>query len=119
MSDKDLYPWQEGDPLMQVDWNKLSELGLLERFNREILHPLGIAAFFNPETGQSGGALISNDGEFEYAPNMPTKITPNDEVRAKIKAHVDSKVGVTQCDSGNEPDLNIEAPALTYSNGGM
>lgn len=49
-----------------IDWNELSKRGLLERINREILHPLGLAAFRNPENGQSGGALISPDGPWQY-----------------------------------------------------
>lgn len=50
-----------------VDWNELSRRGLLERINREILHPIGLAVFRDPNTGQSGGALISPDGVWEYA----------------------------------------------------
>lgn len=49
-----------------VDWNELSRRGLLERINREILHPIGLAVFRDPNTGQSGGALISPDGVWEY-----------------------------------------------------
>lgn len=49
-----------------VDWNELSRRGLLERINREILHPIGLAIFRDPNTGQSGGALISPDGVWEY-----------------------------------------------------
>lgn len=26
-----------------IDWNEISRLGLLERINREIMHPLGYA----------------------------------------------------------------------------
>lgn len=69
-----------------INWNKASELGLVEKINREVLHPLGLAMTRNPETGVSEGILISDDGEFEYAPEMKTTILPNDVVREAIKA---------------------------------
>lgn len=55
-----------------IDWNEISRLGLHERINREIMHPLGLAIFRVVETGQSPGAYVSPDGAFEYA----TPITP-------------------------------------------
>lgn len=50
----------------KIDWNEISRLGLLERINREIMHPLGFAIYRNPEDGTSGGALIAPDGIWEY-----------------------------------------------------
>ena len=70
--------------MKKLDWNELAELGLLERINKEILHPLGLAAFRNVEDGSSGGALIADDGVWEFDPNMKSKIISDDEVRRKI-----------------------------------
>lgn len=72
--------------LKSIDWNKASELGLVERINREVLHPLGLAMTRNPETGVSENLLISDDGEFEYAPEMETTVLPDHEVRKAITA---------------------------------
>lgn len=55
-----------------IDWNEISHLGLHERINREIMHPLGLAIFRVVETGISPGAYVSPDGFFEYA----TPVTP-------------------------------------------
>ncbi|MDD0986593.1 DUF7415 domain-containing protein [Pseudomonas shahriarae] len=55
-----------------IDWNEISRLGLHERINREIMHPLGLAIFRVVETGASPGAYLSPDGVFEYA----SPITP-------------------------------------------
>lgn len=49
-----------------IDWNEISRRGLLERINREIMHPLGLAVCRVVETGQSPGALVSQDGPFCY-----------------------------------------------------
>ncbi|MGE8327283.1 DUF7415 domain-containing protein [Pseudomonas urmiensis] len=49
-----------------IDWNEISRLGLLERINREIMHPLGYAVCRVVETGHSPGALVSDDGPFIY-----------------------------------------------------
>lgn len=53
-----------------IDWNELSKRGLLVRINQEIMHPIGLAIFRDQETGESGGALISPDGKWEYSKNL-------------------------------------------------
>lgn len=55
--------------MRSIDWNTASELGLIERINREVLHPLGLAMCRTVETGDSPGLLVSPDGEFEYSPD--------------------------------------------------
>ncbi len=51
-----------------IDWNKASELGLIERINREILHPLGLTMSREPETGQSNCIYVAPDKLFTYRP---------------------------------------------------
>lgn len=54
-----------------LDWNQLSAMGLMVRINAEILHPLGLAIFRDPASGNSQGAIISPDGsKWEYAPGI-------------------------------------------------
>ena len=53
-----------------IDWNELSRLGLLERINREILHPLGYAVARDVESGSSPGALVSLDGAWAYPEDL-------------------------------------------------
>jgi hypothetical protein len=53
-------------PLQLLDWNRLSELGLIRRINEEILHPIGLAMCREPDTGNSPGALVSPDGKWVY-----------------------------------------------------
>ena len=36
-------------PMKQVDWNQLSEWGLIWKINKEVLHPLGIAITVTPK----------------------------------------------------------------------
>lgn len=54
------------DKFKVIDWNEISRLGLLERINREIMHPLGYAVCREVETGTSPGALVSPDGSWRY-----------------------------------------------------
>lgn len=53
-----------------LDWNQLSALGLIVRINTEIIHPLGLAIFRDPDSGVSAGAMIAPDGKWEYAPDV-------------------------------------------------
>jgi hypothetical protein len=69
-----------------IDWNKASELGLIQRINKEILHPLGLAMTRNPETGISENLLIADDGLWEYSPEITLKpILTNTEIQNLIK----------------------------------
>ena len=68
-----------------INWNQIAELGLLERINREVMHPLGLAVCRDTESGVSPGALIADDGVWEFAPGMISKIIPDDEVRIKLE----------------------------------
>ncbi|MFG5021212.1 hypothetical protein ID080_00980 [Vibrio cholerae] len=63
----------------------MSELGLIEKINREILHPLGLAITRNVETGKSEAILVADDGKFEYAENFLSTIKPDVEVLEMIK----------------------------------
>ena len=68
-----------------IDWNMMSELGLIERINREILHPLGLAMSRNIETGHSEEILIAFDGIWTYHPDRKSTIIPDDEIKAILK----------------------------------
>lgn len=54
--------------MRDINWNIASKLGLIERINTEILHPMGLAMSRNPETGASENLLIAEDGFWEYDP---------------------------------------------------
>ncbi|TBU71000.1 DUF7415 domain-containing protein [Phytopseudomonas daroniae] len=60
-----------------IDWNEISRLGLLERINREIMHPLGYAICRVVETGQSPGALVSPDGTWVYPDQTAQAVEPD------------------------------------------
>ena len=67
-----------------INWTQASELGLVERINREILHPLGLAMSYHPNTGTSEALLIADDGFWEYSPNLESKVIADDEVKRKV-----------------------------------
>lgn len=69
--------------MKKINWNELAELGLLERINREVLHPLGLAAY-RDENGNSGGALVSDDGEFCFDSNMESRVISDEEVKERL-----------------------------------
>ena len=70
--------------MQSMDWNKLSELGLVERINREVLHPLGIAVTRDPSTGFSTKILISPDGIFEYSNSIKSTVKSDEFVLQEI-----------------------------------
>lgn len=72
--------------MKSINWNQASELGLIERINNEILHPLGLAMTRNPKTGLSEGLLISDDGVWKYCESMQLKpvLSPN-QIQRQIK----------------------------------
>jgi hypothetical protein len=63
----------------------MSELGLIRLINREILHPIGLAISRNPEIGTSDEILVSDDGEWEYSPEILQKPDlSNEEIQQKL-----------------------------------
>lgn len=66
-----------------INWNQMSELGLIERINREILHPLGLAISRNPENGCSEAIFVADDGVWEYG-NVPTTVLSDEEFKDKF-----------------------------------
>jgi hypothetical protein len=52
--------------LASIDWEQMSQFGLIYEINKKVLHPLGLAMTRNPENGFSEYVLIADDLEFEY-----------------------------------------------------
>ncbi|QHJ78820.1 MAG: hypothetical protein [Caudoviricetes sp.] len=50
-----------------VDFNTLSRMGLIFKINKEILHPLGLAISYDKDVGDSEGAIIAEDGKWEFS----------------------------------------------------
>ena len=61
--------------MKKIDWNKASELGLVERINKEILHPLGLAMCRDVDSGVSPSLLIASDGVWNYPDDYEFKPT--------------------------------------------
>ena len=59
--------------MKSIDWNTASKLGLIERINKEILHPLGLAMTRTVETGVSDRLLVAPDKVFEYDDSVKLK----------------------------------------------
>ena len=73
--------------MKKINWNQMSELGLIERINREVLHPMGLAVSRCPKSGHSEAILIADDGVFEYG-DIQTKVLSNEEVKRKLAIFV-------------------------------
>ncbi|MEC4728860.1 hypothetical protein HWQ46_25425 [Shewanella sp. D64] len=70
--------------MKKINWNVMSELGLVEKINREILHPLGLAVAYCPHTGFSESILIADDGIWEYG-NIKSVIVSDEEIRTFLE----------------------------------
>ena len=49
-----------------VDFNFLSESGLIHKINKEILHKYGLALSYNADNGESSGAVVAPDLKWEF-----------------------------------------------------
>lgn len=75
--------------MQTIDWNQMSKLGLIEKINREILHPMGLAISRNPKTGTSDQILVAPDGFFEY--DIQSKMIPENEIHKVLDEYRDVK----------------------------
>ena len=67
-----------------INWNQMSELGLIYKINKEILHPIGLSISRNPENGHSEAILIADDGAWCYDENPNRVILSSKEIQIKI-----------------------------------
>ncbi|WP_249648451.1 DUF7415 domain-containing protein [Pectobacterium carotovorum] len=72
--------------MQSIDWNEISRRGLLVRINSEIMHPIGLAIFRDPDSGQSGGALVADDGVWQYEQNFLASVTASSAMENAEKA---------------------------------
>ena len=54
----------------EMDWNELSEMGLIVALNFSIFHPRGLALARDPHTGESPYLLRVEDDIWEYTPDI-------------------------------------------------
>ena len=73
---------------LSIDWNQMSKLGLIERINKEILHPLGLSMSRDVETGHSTKVYIADDGFWEYDPTLPSTVLSDEDVRVVLAGMV-------------------------------
>lgn len=66
-----------------VNFEKLSDMGLIWKINKEILHPLGLALCRDGSV--SPGALVSDDGKWEYPPE--TDIRNSAKYNTTVEKH--------------------------------
>lgn len=60
--------------MSMVDFKTLSDMGLVYAINK-LLHPMGLALSYDPDTGESEGALIADDDKWEYSPEVEARCT--------------------------------------------
>ena len=69
-----------------VNFNELSEYGLIWKINKEILHPLGLALARDGDT--SPGCMIAPDGKWEFSEESNIR---NSERFQKFKKTLEDK----------------------------
>lgn len=70
--------------MARLDWNDMSELGLIQLINDALLHPLGLAISRNPKTGFSEFIVVADDGYFTYFPEIEPVTIDKEQITAKI-----------------------------------
>lgn len=71
--------------LKTVDWNQLSELGLQERINRQVLLPLGLGITRLTSNGTSPGCVVAENGGQFYFTGETKDVLTDDQIRARIQ----------------------------------
>lgn len=75
--DEDSQSDHDVSELPHINWNEMSSRGLVFRINNEILHPLGLALSYNPDTGASECVYVSPDGGFQYSDELKEEALAN------------------------------------------
>lgn len=80
------------DKEVRIDWNFASTLGLIERINSELLHPLGLAMCRDVSTGVSPYLLVAEDKVWTYSPDFkPLPVLRSEEIHQIIELNVNQQ----------------------------
>lgn len=79
-----------------VDFNQLSQWGLITKINHEILHPLGLALSYDVETGKSAGCVVTSDLYFEYPKDTVKEC--NKKYEDFLRDRYDILTGILNCE---------------------
>lgn len=69
--------------MSMVDFKTLSDMGLVFAINK-LLHPFGLALSYDPDTGESEGALVADDGKWEYSAEVEKRCSIKLDAFAKL-----------------------------------
>lgn len=58
-----------------LDAKLMSELGIITAINDQVLHPLGLALYWDKDKNQLQGCFVSPDGVYEYPKDSPSIVT--------------------------------------------
>lgn len=76
-----------------IDWNDMSDLGLIQHLNEQILHPIGLAISRDPITGISEKVIVAEDGFFVYDSRTVAPINFDDQrIKQHLKKLLETKV---------------------------
>ena len=65
--------------MKSVDYNQLSEWGLIYKINKDVLHPLGLSLSRDPKTGVSESIFIDSTEDLEW--EYPTSMSDEEEIK--------------------------------------
>lgn len=82
-----------------IDWNDMSNLGLIQHLNEQILHPIGLAISRDPITGISEKVIVAEDGFFVYDSRTIAPINFDDQ---RIKQHLKKLLETKEANKKNE-----------------
>ncbi|WP_232574922.1 hypothetical protein [Photobacterium carnosum] len=74
--------------IKSINWNDMSDFGLIVRINKEILHPLGLAISRDLITGFSEKVLVADDGIWEYAVSVESRVMSDDAIKLKLSEKI-------------------------------
>lgn len=87
-----------------LDAKLMSELGIITAINDQVLHPLGLALYWDKDKNQLQGCFVSPDGVYEYPKDSPSIVTK----RARYR-----KVGRTKKKARSERDRGKGRSTIT------
>jgi len=66
---------KNNDETYVLDAQLMSELGIITAINDQVLHPIGLALYWDKDKNQLQGCFVSPDGVYEYPEDSSSIVT--------------------------------------------